>query len=324
MLLFLDTEFTDFLYADLISIGLISEDGLEFYAERNDYDRTGCSAFVKEAVLPRLGAASAQVGTESEIGNALQAWLGQFDTAEVCFDYTLDWEFFVGLVRDPDHYKLPPGVVGRNIKAMLDPWDIECYWRENGRLDHHALHDARANRSAFQAALVRHEKMDMPALGNVIRARRKALGLTQRRLAKLTALSHHTVQGLEASNERTIENLGFQRVRDLLGVIGLKGEPPTTIARQHKQGLWMAAKTSSVSCKTELSIEALQQALATGQVPAGYAAQLGYFLDEAPVGIVVMAVEEAAQRESVLPRLIWSNVAKLAKALSHARKDLWL
>jgi len=159
MLLFLDTEFTDFLNADLISIGLVSEDGREFYAERNDYDRSACSAFVIEAILPRLGAEAAAVGNEGETGKALHAWLKQFDTAEICFDYVLDWEFFVGLVRDPDSYKLPPGVVGRNIKAMLDPSDLASYWRENGKLDHHALHDARANRFAFQAALVRQEKM---------------------------------------------------------------------------------------------------------------------------------------------------------------------
>lgn len=39
MILFLDTEFTDFQQPDLISIGLVSECGShEFYAERNDFD----------------------------------------------------------------------------------------------------------------------------------------------------------------------------------------------------------------------------------------------------------------------------------------------
>ncbi len=40
MLIFLDTEFTDFIDCDLISIGMVSEDGRHFfYAEREDYQR---------------------------------------------------------------------------------------------------------------------------------------------------------------------------------------------------------------------------------------------------------------------------------------------
>ena len=39
MRLFVDTEFTDLLNCDLISIGAVSEDGKhEFYGERSDFD----------------------------------------------------------------------------------------------------------------------------------------------------------------------------------------------------------------------------------------------------------------------------------------------
>ena len=55
MLDFLDTEFTDFVRPDLISIALVSEDGREFYAERTDYREDDCSDFVRETVLPLLG-----------------------------------------------------------------------------------------------------------------------------------------------------------------------------------------------------------------------------------------------------------------------------
>ncbi len=43
MLVFLDTEFTQFHRPDLISIGLVAEDGREFYAERTDYNQDDCS-----------------------------------------------------------------------------------------------------------------------------------------------------------------------------------------------------------------------------------------------------------------------------------------
>ncbi|SFJ84850.1 protein of unknown function [Paraburkholderia megapolitana] len=38
MRIFVDTEFTDFIDCDLISIALVADDGREFYAERNDFD----------------------------------------------------------------------------------------------------------------------------------------------------------------------------------------------------------------------------------------------------------------------------------------------
>ena len=47
MIVFLDTEYTDPIQIDLISIGMVSEDGrAEFYAERNDYRASDCNDFV--------------------------------------------------------------------------------------------------------------------------------------------------------------------------------------------------------------------------------------------------------------------------------------
>ncbi|MFC6520885.1 hypothetical protein ACFQAT_15195 [Undibacterium arcticum] len=54
MLIFLDTEFTDFIDIELISIGLVSQDGREFYAERNDFDVAKCNNFVRAGILPML------------------------------------------------------------------------------------------------------------------------------------------------------------------------------------------------------------------------------------------------------------------------------
>lgn len=86
--------------------------------------------------------------------------------------------------------------------------------------------------------------MDIKAIGKEIRARRQAVGLTQQRLAKLADLSRQTVQRLEVG---TIQDLSFQRLSNLLGVLGLNFGLPSLAARERKRGLWMAAKTSSVS-----------------------------------------------------------------------------
>lgn len=150
MLLFLDTEFTDFIDTDLISIGIVSEDGREFYAERTDFNRGTCSDFVKAAVLPLLGSEAAFVGTEAELSAALKKWLAQFNEVEICVDYSVDFELFSYLVRDPETLALPVGIKWRNIWSEIAAVDIESYWRENGRRAHHALHDARANKFAYE------------------------------------------------------------------------------------------------------------------------------------------------------------------------------
>ena len=85
----------------------------------------------------------------------------------------------------------------------------------------------------------------------------------------------------------------------------------------------MAAKTASVSYKRELAPEALEKVLASGDVPPSFAPHLIHLLDEAPVPVVVMAVEEAASRAHLPPRQVWRNVAKLAQSLSVHRRALW-
>lgn len=154
MKLFLDTEFTDFIDIELISIGIVSEDGREFYAERIDFDESKCSQFVRLAVLPKLGSSPAFVGTKLQIKEYLEKWLSQFDSIEVCVDYLPDWELFVELL-DIETYENKTGVSYCMIGAFLNPLDIEQYWRENGRQNHHALHDAKANRAAFLCYLSR-------------------------------------------------------------------------------------------------------------------------------------------------------------------------
>lgn len=162
--------------------------------------------------------------------------------------------------------------------------------------------------------------MDLSNLGTFVRERREALGLTQARLAQLSGLSRQTLVGLEAG---ALNDLGFNRVSQLLSVLGLDLERPSQDARARKRGLWMAAKNASVSFAREVPPDALGQALVSGNVPKRYAAHLTHLLDEAPIPLVVMAVEEAAAKEGVTPKAAWRNVSKLARSLAVHRQGLW-
>jgi len=151
--LFIDTEFTDLLDCELLSIGIVSEDGREFYAERNDVDLARCGDFCRVAVLPQLGRDADMIGTEAEVSARMKAWLAQFEPVApvlVSVDHPTDWELFGYLVRDEDTLQVPAWIKGQSIRAAIDPRDVEAYWMANGRNAHHALHDARANRYAYE------------------------------------------------------------------------------------------------------------------------------------------------------------------------------
>jgi hypothetical protein len=143
MRVFVDCEFTDFIDCDLISIGLVADDGREFYGERSDYDDSSCSAFVREAVLPQLGQYPGRVFTREGLRSALLAWLDQFggEPEKVfCVDYAGDWDLLIDLLGE-----VPEGWEGLHV--AVDSGRLETYFAEHGGR-HHALADASALRFA--------------------------------------------------------------------------------------------------------------------------------------------------------------------------------
>jgi hypothetical protein len=141
------------------------------------------------------------------------------------------------------------------------------------------------------------------AIDQKINARCEMLGLTRDRAERFAAIADPT------------------DAHGLLRVLGLDFE--TLVPLKPRRWLWMAAKTSSVSYKTEISAETLQLALATGCIPAEYECNLLHFLDEASVQLIVMSVEETASSESISPTVIWSNLAKLSHQLGARRREAW-
>lgn len=162
--------------------------------------------------------------------------------------------------------------------------------------------------------------MNLIDIGHAVRARRSELGLSQAQLAHLSGLSRQTLVGLENG---TLNDLGIKRVGQVMAVLGLDTPVPDTQARRKKRGLWMAAKTASVSYAQEINPAVLEQVLASGDVSPSFAPHLAQLLDEAPVSIVVMAVEEAASRAHLPLRQVWRNVAKLAQSVSVHRRAMW-
>jgi hypothetical protein len=154
MLLFLDTEFTDFLNIDLISIGLVSEDGRhQFYAERTDFCYDWCNDFVRSAVWAHLGEVPAAKVRREQLRERLASWFNTLPVAVTiaCDSYT-DYE----LLLDALDGERPANLAGyydmRPLGESAVFNEAVCaYHAVPGQPWHHALHDAIAARMGWLA-----------------------------------------------------------------------------------------------------------------------------------------------------------------------------
>ncbi|MFZ6753867.1 hypothetical protein ACO0KY_10890 [Undibacterium sp. Dicai25W] len=158
MLIFIDTEFTDFKDTELISIGLVSECGrYEFYAEL-PVNLAKCNDFVVANIVPQLGKVPGAQCSVAELKTRLVLWLEQFaeQAPVICFDYDGDWRLFCHALD----YQVPSWLRGKNIYPYLDKVALQMYFIDNQLKDHHALHDAKANCHAFDIEKVKADTME--------------------------------------------------------------------------------------------------------------------------------------------------------------------
>ena len=143
----IDTEFIAKPFTiDLVSIGLVAEDGREFYAESSEVDWSKASPWMLENVRPQLEGKGMSL---EEISYALRVFTDH-DEHPVFWGYfpAYDWVAFVGLFGGlevlPFHYP--------QLCLDIKQWAIELgdpelpHQKENR---HHALADARWTREAW-------------------------------------------------------------------------------------------------------------------------------------------------------------------------------
>ena len=166
--------------------------------------------------------------------------------------------------------------------------------------------------------------MNLQTLMLPIQLKRKALGLTQQQLAAMAGLSRQSLNGIERGSVNvTLDNLA--RLLDILGLSISIADPEIErkAAGKPTRALWMAAKGASVSYRGELTTELLEDALATGKVPADFQAHIAQVFDEAPLQLVVKAVAEVANKQDRKPAEIWKNLRNLAHLTTATRGGLW-
>ncbi|MFM0059672.1 3'-5' exoribonuclease [Paraburkholderia phytofirmans] len=150
MRIFLDTEFTNLQDRELVSLGLVAENGSEFYGESTDFDLSRCSEFVRETVLPQLGSPAGRAMPVDQLRLAVTDWLQSVPVRDhpiLCYDYDGDRELLERLMGG----QLPKRWRTENIWTRLDAARLEAFFAEHGHR-HHALWDARANQASLQSA----------------------------------------------------------------------------------------------------------------------------------------------------------------------------
>lgn len=156
--------------------------------------------------------------------------------------------------------------------------------------------------------------MNLADIGQLVSARREALGLSQARLARLGGLSRATVNQLENGN---LVDLGAAKLMALLDLLGLDLAAQTRAPRA--RALALLSQTASVSYKTALTPEALTTALVDGTLPAALVPQVATLLDEAPPALIVAGVEEVAANTRTPPKTLWKHLTSWAHQLQSPR-----
>lgn len=157
MRIFIDTEFTDFINCELISLDMVSENGEELYFEV-PYEKSICSEFVHEAVIPLLDQYPELKCSKDELKLQILKWLQIVRTThgikfEICFDYQTDWDLFVDIFDGEIPQFIQPRLISQEISELL----LYEFWKHNHDLrEHRALHDARANAYAFRKNALKH------------------------------------------------------------------------------------------------------------------------------------------------------------------------
>jgi hypothetical protein len=185
---FIDTEFIEGFhkplfgkrrhFIDLISIGMVAEDGREYYAVSTDFRVKDCNDWVKKNVLPQLPQRHFDLYDSPRVKAEAMAWKSNKEILVDILDFTRCYrdQFFMGTADKPEFYgyyadydwvlfcslfgrmlDLPKGfpMYCRDLKQMMDEKGLSSEWKKEVCPDpegeHNALVDAKWNAKLYQA-----------------------------------------------------------------------------------------------------------------------------------------------------------------------------
>jgi 3' exoribonuclease, RNase T-like len=154
MKFFLDTEFIERgrnYPVTLVSIGIVAEDGREFYAISSEFDPNTASQWVKDNVLSTLGSEKRQTVDEIVSGVIEFIWPDVGREEPAFFGYYCDYDWVVFCQMFGTMMDLPRGfpMYCRDLKQMCDEQGNPKLPKQ-GKGEHNALNDAKWNKLAYE------------------------------------------------------------------------------------------------------------------------------------------------------------------------------
>jgi len=149
---FMDTEFIESgpgKPIQLISIGVVSEDGRKYYAISREYNSADANQWVKDNVLPGVELQSAvQPKALAAIREEILAFVGSEKPEFWGYYADYDWVVFCQIFGTMS--ELPQGwpMYCRDIKQLCDSAGNPVLPKQNS-VEHNALNDAEWNKFAF-------------------------------------------------------------------------------------------------------------------------------------------------------------------------------
>jgi hypothetical protein len=146
---FYDTEFIeDGKTIDLISIGIVAEDGRTYYAISNEFDAMKANDWVKENVLAELELDVELYKPREQIRDEVAAFVGD-DNPELwayyaAYDHVALCQLFGTMINLPKHFPM----YTQDLKQVCDSLGNPKL-PEQGKGEHNALADAVWNMRAF-------------------------------------------------------------------------------------------------------------------------------------------------------------------------------
>jgi hypothetical protein len=145
-----DTEFIeDGKTIDLISIGIVAEDGREFYAQNTDCDYGRASEWVRENVIAKLAPRKHDLKTKAQIKDAVLEFVGT--NKPELWAYYADYDWVVLCQLFGTMMDLPKGwpMLAYDFRQWLDLNGLSDIKQPDSPNSHSALDDARWLAHAF-------------------------------------------------------------------------------------------------------------------------------------------------------------------------------
>lgn len=145
---FLDTEFIEYpCTIDLISIGIVAEDGREFYEISSEFDESKASQWVKDNVIVHLGP---NRRLKKDIASMILDFVGQ-DKKPQFWGYYADYDWVVFCWLFGNMIDLPKGfpMYCRDLKQLCDSLGNPQLPKQEAA-EHNALNDAKHHKKCFE------------------------------------------------------------------------------------------------------------------------------------------------------------------------------